>query len=73
MIAGHQDILDVAVLGIPDPVAGEKVAAALVVPPDRDVDLRAVLRFARTRLAQHKTPELVAVWTRPLPRNPGGR
>ena len=73
VIAGHQDILDVAVLGIPDPVAGEKVAAALVVPPDRDVDLRAVLRFARTRLARHKTPELVAVWTRPLPRNPGGK
>ena len=72
-ISAHKDILDVAVLGIPDPVAGEKVAAALVVPSDRDVDLRAVLRFARGRLARHKTPELVAVWTGPLPRNPGGK
>jgi acyl-CoA synthetase (AMP-forming)/AMP-acid ligase II len=33
----------------------------------------AVLRFAREHLARHKTPELVAVWTRPLPRNPGGK
>lgn len=73
VIAAHQDILDVAVVGIPDPVAGEKVAAALVVPPDGDVDLRAVLRFARERLARHKTPELVAVWTSPLPRNAGGK
>ena len=72
-IAAHADVLDVAVLGIPDPVAGEKVAAALVVPPDRNVDLRAVLRFARLSLARYKVPELVSVWTRPLPRNPGGK
>jgi len=72
-LAAHQDVLDVAVLGVPDPVAGEKVAAALVVPADRAVDLRAVLRYARLSLARHKTPELIAVWTRPLPRNAGGK
>jgi long-chain acyl-CoA synthetase len=73
ILVAHPGILDAAVLGIPDPVAGEKVAAAVVVAPEADVDIRAVLRAARGRLARHKTPELIAVWTRPLPRNPGGK
>jgi acyl-CoA synthetase (AMP-forming)/AMP-acid ligase II len=73
VLAAHHDVLDVTVLGMPDAIAGEKVAAAVVVPDGRDVDLRAMLRFAREHLARHKTPELIAVWTRPLPRNPGGK
>lgn len=73
VLVAHPDIVDAAVLGIPHPVAGEKVAAAVVVAPDRDVDIRAVLRSARQSLARHKTPELIAIWTRPLPRNPGGK
>jgi acyl-CoA synthetase (AMP-forming)/AMP-acid ligase II len=73
VLAAHPDVMDVTVLGMPDAIAGEKVAAAVVVPGDREVDMRAVLRFAREQLARHKMPELLAVRTRPLPRNPGGK
>lgn len=72
-LVAHPSVQEVAVVGIPDPVAGEKVAAAIVMTPGAETQLRAVLRGARAQLARYKVPELVAVSTDPLPRNPGGK
>lgn len=72
-LAAHPDVREVSVLGVPDPVAGEKVAAAVVMAVGREGEIRAVLRGARAELARYKVPELVAVRAEPLPRNAAGK
>jgi len=60
------------VIGVPDEVMGEKVGA-VVVPTGSDFDVRAVLRYLESRLADFKVPQYLEVRTEPLPRNPGGK
>jgi acyl-CoA synthetase (AMP-forming)/AMP-acid ligase II len=45
----------------------------LVPQPGRDLDVDAVVDFARERLADFKVPQFVWVRADPLPRNPGGK
>ncbi|MGY1684393.1 class I adenylate-forming enzyme family protein [Geodermatophilus sp. SYSU D00804] len=74
-LAEHPDVVEVAVVGVPDPVMGEKVGA--VVQPRAGVsaeDLVASLApFARERLADFKVPQFVKILDAPLPRNAGGK
>ncbi|MFB8006392.1 class I adenylate-forming enzyme family protein [Nocardia sp. NPDC056000] len=72
-LAEHPSVREVAVTGVPDSIAGEKVAAAIVLVPGEEDQLREVFRSARKELARYKMPELVAVYRTPLPRNPGGK
>lgn len=77
VFSAHPSVVEVAVVGVDDRLAGERVAAAVVLEAgvaDGDVaQLRPIWRFARDQLARHKMPELVAVWSGRLPRNPGGK
>jgi long-chain acyl-CoA synthetase len=73
VLGTHPDVVEAAVVGVPDDLVGEKVAAALVIRPGIQPDLRAVFRHARTHLARYKVPELVTVWPSALPRNPAGK
>ncbi len=52
----HDDVTDVAVLGVPDPVWGEQVAAFIRPAPGRRPDPGALFAYCRERLAPHKTP-----------------
>src|SRR3954471_4414081 len=52
----HDDVTDVAVLGVPDPVWGEQVAAFIRPAPGRTPDQDALFAYCRERLAPHKTP-----------------
>jgi acyl-CoA synthetase (AMP-forming)/AMP-acid ligase II len=52
----HDDVADVAVLGIPDPVWGEQVAAFIRAAPGRAPHPEALFAYCRERLAAHKTP-----------------
>ncbi|WP_029433194.1 class I adenylate-forming enzyme family protein [Blastococcus sp. URHD0036] len=74
-LAEHPDVVEVAVVGVPDPVMGEKVGA--VVLPREGVDPAALVpdlaAFARERLADFKVPQFVRVLSGPLPRNAGGK
>ena len=42
LLLGHPDISDVAVLGLEDPVWGQKVAAVIVLTPDADFSIEKV-------------------------------
>ena len=56
MLFEHDDVADVAVLGVPDPVWGEQVAAFIRPAPGRTPDPGALFAYCRGRLAPHKTP-----------------
>jgi len=72
-LAAAPGVFEVAVIGVPDEMMGEKVGAVLVPQPGQEFDVDKVVGFARERLADFKVPQFVAVRTEPLPRNPGGK
>jgi acyl-CoA synthetase (AMP-forming)/AMP-acid ligase II len=72
-LAAHPAVAEVAVVGVPDQMMGEKVGAVLVSRPGQTIDLADVLKFAGARLADFKVPQYVVVTEQPLPRNAGGK
>ncbi|HET6817998.1 MAG TPA: AMP-binding protein [Mycobacteriales bacterium] len=72
-LAAAPGVFEVAVIGVPDDMMGEKVGAILVPTPGSSLDVGAVMDFARSRLADFKVPQFVSVRSEPLPRNPGGK
>jgi len=71
-IYGHPDILEVAVIGVPDATWGEAVKAVCVPKPGHSIDASSVIGWARERLASFKVPKSVDVIDA-LPRNPSGK
>lgn len=56
----HPHVVDAAVVGMPDPVLGERVCAYLVVEPGRTLELADVVAFLEERrIARQKLPERV--------------
>ena len=72
-LAAHPAVFEVAVIGVPDEVMGEKVGAVLVPRPGQHLDADNVLSFALKHLADFKVPQYLSIRTDPLPRNPGGK
>jgi long-chain acyl-CoA synthetase len=72
-LAAAPGVFEVAVIGVPDQMMGEKVGAVVVATPGTELDVEAFLAHARTRLADFKVPQFVAVRPGALPRNPGGK
>jgi acyl-CoA synthetase (AMP-forming)/AMP-acid ligase II len=73
VLAAAPGVFEVAVVGVPDEMMGEKVGAVIVPTPGSTVDTDAVIAFARDRLADFKVPQYLAVRADPLPRNPAGK
>ena len=71
-IYGHPDVLEVAVISIPDAKWGEAVKAVCVPKPGHTVDPDSVMNWARERVAGFKVPKSVDVIDA-LPRNPSGK
>jgi acyl-CoA synthetase (AMP-forming)/AMP-acid ligase II len=72
-LAAHPAVFEVAVMGVPDVMMGEKVGAVVVPKPGQRADIGDILAFAQTRLADFKLPQYVVIRGEPLPRNPGGK
>ena len=71
-IYGHPDVLEVAVIGVPDAKWGEAVKAVCVPKPGHTIDPDSVIAWARERVAGFKVPKSVDV-IEALPRNPSGK
>ena len=72
-LAAHPAVYEVAVVGVPDEMMGEKVGAVIVVRPGAKPDAGDILAFARERLADFKVPQYLVMRQEPLARNPGGK
>jgi long-chain acyl-CoA synthetase len=69
----HPDVFEVAVVGVPDTMMGEKVGAVIVPRPGTSPDPVEICEFVTTLLADFKIPQYIAFRTEPLPRNAGGK
>ncbi len=68
----HPDVREVAVVGVPDPVWGERVVAALVLRAGGSLDTKALRAWGKERLATYKVPQEAVVLPE-LPRNAMGK
>lgn len=71
-IYGHPDVLEVAVIGIPDAKWGEAVKAVCVPKSGVTIDPDTVIAWARERIAGFKVPRSVDIIPA-LPRNASGK
>ena len=66
-------VVECAVIGLPDPLWGERVSAVVVVAPGAAVSADALVRHCRAGLASFKTPRQIVLQTEVLPRTPTGK
>ncbi len=71
-IYGHPDVLEVAVIGVPDEKWGEAVKAVCVPKAGHSVDPDAIIAYTREKIAGFKVPKSVDVIDA-LPRNASGK
>jgi long-chain acyl-CoA synthetase len=69
----HPAVFEVAVMGVPDKMMGEKVGAVVVLRPGASTEGKEIADFARELIADFKVPQYVSFRAEPLPRNPGGK
>ena len=69
----HPDVLDAAVVGMPDPVLGERVAAMVQLRPGSTADAATLRGHVRDQIAGFKVPERIDIVAEPLPRNANGK
>ena len=72
-IAAAPSVADVALVGIPDPVYGERACACVVLRPGASLDLEGLVEFLTGRdVATHKLPERLELFDE-LPKSAGAK
>jgi long-chain acyl-CoA synthetase len=72
-IGQHPAVFEVAVVGVPDVMMGEKVGAAVVLRDGFTLAGPELVEFLRDRIADFKIPQYLSVRSEPLPRNANGK
>ena len=72
VLARHPDVREAAVYGMPEPVGGEAVHAAVVLEPGAVLDVLALRRLVAAEVGNHAAPRRVRA-VDVLPRNPTGK
>jgi acyl-CoA synthetase (AMP-forming)/AMP-acid ligase II len=72
VVSAHDDVLDVAVIGVPDDRWGEAVKAVVSLRSGAKVTERDILQFCRGKLAGYKMPKSVD-FIQTIPRNASGK
>ncbi|MEO6956647.1 MAG: AMP-binding protein [Antricoccus sp.] len=70
-LAGHPDIVDVAVVGRPDETFGETIIAVVSPIEGREITLDEIRNFAAQYVSDYKLPRELIL--RSIPRNPSGK
>ncbi len=73
LIITNPKVLQVAVVGVPDQVMGERIKAVVFPMPGHAVGAEEIVDFCRGKIADYKIPDFVVISKDPLPMNPGGR
>ena len=68
----HPQIASAAVIGIPDELYGEEVAAVVVLKPGAKTSEQGVIEFCKARLADYKCPKTVR-FVDDIPKGPTGK
>ncbi|HIF11150.1 MAG TPA: long-chain fatty acid--CoA ligase [Sneathiellales bacterium] len=68
----HPDIIELAIVGRPDPVLGEKVQAFVVSKPELK-SAEELRTWCATQMSNYKVPDFVTFLNDPLPRNANGK
>jgi len=72
VVAMHPDVKEVAAVGVPDEVAGERVKI-IVVPRNPGLTKEALLEHCRKNLTGYKMPRIVEFRNEELPKTPVGK
>jgi len=76
VLRSHPQVLEAAVVPVPDELRGEEVKAFVALVDEASADDLApseLVRYCRARLAKHKVPRYVEYRTEPFPRTPSMR
>ena len=72
-IMQHPAVMEVGVVGVPDPVMQEAVKAVVFLKPGATATEQEIIDHCRKLIASYKKPKHVVISKGMLPKNPGGK